>query len=65
MDATSLALTMIIHYQAVLKTPLSAEARAVVLLLLAQAEADFARARGPLGRPPRRWQPRIARLPVP
>ena len=45
MDATLLARTMIVHFHAVLKTPLTDTARAIVLQLLAQAEAELARAR--------------------
>ena len=54
MEATLLARTMIIHFHAVLKTPLNDAARAVVLQLLAQAEAELARARDAHSRLPAR-----------
>jgi hypothetical protein len=43
MEATLLARTMIVHFHAMLKAPLNDAARAVVLQLLAQAEAELAR----------------------
>lgn len=51
MEPADVARTMIIHFQAVLKTPLNPAARAVVLQLLANAEADLSRLCDARGRP--------------
>ena len=63
MDEAVLARTMIIHFQAVLNTPLDPAARTVVLQLLAQAEAELSRLRDARNRLAQRG-PRFYRRPT-